>query len=124
MGNVGLNALNNDQRIILASHRFAPEVTSAALWLNEKAPGDNLITCVQLIPYHDSQIESLYIQANRIIPVPGAEDYMIGISREKDQRVTARTSGTWSRTRRDRVNDDITLFMKKVEELTMIDRPA
>ena len=35
-----LNALNNDQRIILASHRFAPEVTSAALWLNEKAPGD------------------------------------------------------------------------------------
>ena len=31
--------LNNDQRIILASHRFAPEVTSAALWLNEKAPG-------------------------------------------------------------------------------------
>ena len=45
-----LNALNNDQRIILASHRFAPEVTSAALWLNEKAPGDNLITCIQLTP--------------------------------------------------------------------------
>ena len=40
--------LNNDQRIILASHRFAPEVTSAAVWLNEKAPDKNLITCVQL----------------------------------------------------------------------------
>ncbi len=37
-----LDILNNDQRIILASHRFAPEVTSAALWLNEKAP--DLIT--------------------------------------------------------------------------------
>ena len=45
-----LNGLNNDQRIILASHRFATEVTSAALWLNEKARGENLITCVQLIP--------------------------------------------------------------------------
>lgn len=39
-----LNALNHDQRIILASHRFAREVTSAVLWLNEKALGENLIT--------------------------------------------------------------------------------
>ncbi len=39
LGADDLNALNNDQRIILASHRFAPEVTSAALWLNEKVPG-------------------------------------------------------------------------------------
>lgn len=38
IGSDDLNALNNDQRIILASHRFAPEVTSAALWLNEKVP--------------------------------------------------------------------------------------
>ena len=55
MGSDDLNALNNDQRIILASHRFAPEVTSAVLWLNEKAPNDNLITCVQLTPHHDSE---------------------------------------------------------------------
>ena len=48
-----LGILNNDQRIILASHRFAPEVTSAALWLNEKAPGEDLITCVQLTPFRD-----------------------------------------------------------------------
>ena len=34
LGADNLNALNNDHRIILASHRFAPEVTSAALWLN------------------------------------------------------------------------------------------
>ena len=34
-----LNGLNNDQRIILASHRFAPEVTSAALWLNQNGRG-------------------------------------------------------------------------------------
>ena len=42
-----LIALNNDQRIILASHKFAPEVTSAALWLNEKSPGEDLMTCIQ-----------------------------------------------------------------------------
>ena len=45
LGADDLNGLNNDQRIILASHRFAPEVTSAVLWLNEKAPSENLITC-------------------------------------------------------------------------------
>ena len=111
-----LNGLNNDQRIILASHRFAPEVTSAALWLNDKAPGDNLITCIQLTPYRDMETDSLYIQANRIIPVPGAEDYMIGISSVQDERVMARTSGN----RRARANDHITRFMRQVEELTRI----
>ena len=36
LGADDLNGLNNDQRIILASHRFAPEVTSASLWLTKK----------------------------------------------------------------------------------------
>ena len=48
-------SLNREQRIILASHRFAPEVTSAVLWLNEKFAGESLITCVQLTPYHDDE---------------------------------------------------------------------
>ena len=74
-----LNALNNDQRIILASHRFAPEVTSAALWLNEKAAAPDLITCIQLTPYQDPESGSLYIQANTIIPVPGVEGYIVGV---------------------------------------------
>lgn len=56
-----LNALNNDQRIILASHRFAPEVTSAALWLNQKVEGKNLITCVKLTPHQDTQSGALYV---------------------------------------------------------------
>ena len=54
LGGDDLSALNNDQRIILASHRFAPEVTSAALWLNDKAHGEDLITCVTLTPYRDA----------------------------------------------------------------------
>ena len=59
-----LNALNNDQRIILVSHRFAPEVTSAALWLNEKAGDGDLITCIQLTPYQGSRI-SLVIYSGK-----------------------------------------------------------
>ena len=78
-----LNSLNNDQRIILASHRFAPEVTSAALWLNEKVP--SLITCVQLTPYRDEEANLLYLQANTIIPVPGEEKYVIQIGREQTE---------------------------------------
>ena len=75
-----LEVLNNDQRIILVSHRFAPEVTSASLWLNEKSSDEDMISCVQLTPYRDDQNDDtapLYIQASRIIPVPGAENYVI-----------------------------------------------
>ena len=74
-----LNDLNRNQRIILASHRFAPEVTSAVLWLNEKAPDDNLITCVQLVPYHDARQGTLYVQASTIIPLPGIDDYAVKV---------------------------------------------
>lgn len=77
LGADDLNALNNDQRIILASHRFAPEVTNAVLWLNEKAPGENLITCVKLTPYQDR--DALYVQASRLIPVPDTEGLRVGI---------------------------------------------
>ncbi len=77
LGADDLNALNNDQRIILASHRFAPEVTSAALWLNLKVP--DLITCVKLTPFQDKQNGALYVQASAIIPVPEVDDYLVGV---------------------------------------------
>ena len=79
LGTDDLNGLNNDQRIILASHRFAPEVTSAVLWLNDKAPGENLITCVKLTPFRDTKTDTLYIQASAIIPVPGLDDYVVSV---------------------------------------------
>ncbi|MCH7745091.1 MAG: DUF91 domain-containing protein [Chloroflexi bacterium] len=74
-----LDILNNNQRIILVSHRFAPEVTSAVLWLNQKIPTENLITCVQLTPFLDDQNGSMYIQAFTIIPVPGTDDFTIRV---------------------------------------------
>ena len=79
LGAEELSGLNHDQRIILASHRFAPEVTSAALWLNDKTPGDALITCVTLTPFRDHQTDVLYVQANTIIPVPATAELLVGI---------------------------------------------
>ena len=115
-----LNGLNNDQRIILASHRFAPEVTSAALWLNQKGLGEDLITCIKLTPYQDTQTDALYLQASTMIPIPGIDDYLIGVgpSRQPDrggsgsnfatnlQRAYARNQG-----------DEVTYFFRNVGRL-------
>ena len=126
LGDDDFSSLNHDQRIILASHRFAPEVTSAVLWLNEKAPGDNLITCVQLVPYMDSKTDALYVQANTIIPTPGMEDYIIGIGRMQDDGVVRKNQGlgaALSRTFQRNINDEVTPFVRKVGELTINDLP-
>ncbi len=109
-----LNALNNDQRIILASHRFAPEVTSAALWLNEKTSTEDLITCVQLTPYHDPESGALYILANTIIPVPGVERYVIGVG-----EASATTRSGYNQNR----DDAISRFLKGVSDLVLADLP-
>ena len=119
-----LNALNNDQRIILASHRFAPEVTSAALWLNEKAPDDNLISCVQLTPYQDGEDGPLYVQASRIIPVPGVDEYIVGIGESSSDYVsvspgTSKLAQTFARNRQ----DEITRFLRGVSNRSIANLP-
>ena len=116
-----LSSLNNDQRIILASHRFAPEVTSAALWLNGKSP--NLITCVQLTPYMDG--ESMYVHANTIIPVPGAEDYMVQVGSRPDEggglssSLGIKLTETFAKNR----NDHVTTFLRSVGARVMSGLP-
>ena len=84
--------LNSEQRIILVSHRFAREVTSAVLWLNDKAQDENLISCVQLIPYQDGDV--LYVQTNTIIPVVGTERYSIQIGAAISDGTSAETSSS------------------------------
>lgn len=113
-----LSALNNDQRIILASHRFAPEVTSAALWLNHKVPTEDLITCVKLTPYRDEQTESLYVQASTIIPVPGVDVVGVGSSVSPESggagsSLGAKLRETFGRNK----NDEVTQFLRKVGQL-------
>ena len=120
LGSDDLNALNNDQRIVLASHRFAPEVTSACLWLNEKVPGDDLITCVQLTPHHDAESGSLYVQVNTIIPVPGTEDLSIGISDGQDP-VSDGSSGLGEALRKTfarSIRHETTPFLRSVADIT------
>ena len=114
-----LNDLNNHQRIILASHRFAPEVTTAAVWLNEQVLSDNIITCVKLTPYQDTQSGTLYVQASAIIPVPGIDDYLVGVG-QSTQVESVRTSSfgtklaaTFSRNR----NDEVSRFLRKTGQL-------
>ena len=122
-----LNALNSDQRIILASHRFAPEVTSAALWLNSKAPGEDLITCVTLTPYRDANTGSLYVQSTTIIPVPGEEGYIIGVG-DRSKEVPTSGSSTFAanlrKTFQRNRSDEVTPFVKKVGQLTSQSLPV
>ena len=44
-----------------------------------RPPREGFLTCVTLTPFRDSETNVLYLQANTIIPVPGAEDYAISI---------------------------------------------
>ena len=116
LGTDDLNALNNDQRIILASHRFAPEVTSAVLWLNDKAPGENLITCIKLTPFRDTKTDTLYIQASTIIPVPGLDDYVVSVgsapviegSISSSKSLGEKLAATFAKNR----NDEVTHFLR------------
>ena len=106
-----LNALNHDQRIILASHRFAPAAASAVLWLNKKAPSENLITCVQLMPYRDEEANSLYLHASTIIPVPGIDIVGVGsILREGGGK-------------NPNASDEVTCFLRNVGELAKNELP-
>ena len=96
-----LDDLNRRQRIILASHRFSPEVTSAALWLNDQA-GTDLITCVELIPYCGQDTSALYLQAKTILPALDTKALRIGIGSRVSEG-----------------EDEITRFMKVVDEEAM-----
>ena len=117
-----LSALNHAQRIIIASHRFAPEVTSAALWLNGNVPGQSLITCVQLIPYRDPATNTLYLQGATIIPLPGVEDYVVSVgegpqtnSGGSDSSFAAKLTRAFARNK----DDEVTHFLRDMGKLTV-----
>ncbi len=115
-----LESLNREQRIILASHRFAPEVTSAVLWLNEKFAGESLITCVQLTPYHDDDAGLLYLQANTIIPLPGEEEYIVQVGSKSIPVGSGSSLGEkLSRTFARNSSDEVTRFFRRVRDLVL-----
>ena len=80
-----LNDINKLQRLILVSHRFAKEVTSAVNWLIDKYEID--IKCVQLIPFYDKDKLAYYIQSSTILPVPGIEELLISAAQKNQKEI-------------------------------------
>lgn len=110
-----LDTLNRTTRIILASHRFAPHVTSAALWLNEQT-GRDLFTCVQLTPFREGN-GPLYLQTNTIIPAPGTDAMTVKVGATPDERAYRSNS-------RHEEYDEIKAFFTNVADLAKRDIPG
>ena len=117
--------LNTEQRIILASHRFAPEATSAVLWLNDKFVGESPITCVQLTPYRDESANALYLYANVIIPLPQEKQYTVQVGSESIPVSGTRPPGTRTKSITIRKSDEVSSFFNdQVCELVLKGLPT
>lgn len=76
----------NDQRMIMVAAQFRKEVTSTALWLLKH---NVFLKCFKATPFQDGQ--TVYLSMEQVIPLPEAEQLMIGISeKENEERVTER----------------------------------
>ena len=92
------------------------------MWLNDKALGGNLITCVTLTPYRDLKTEALYVQANVIIPVPGIDVVGIGSNSRHTASTTVNNFATNLKRAFDRNRgDEITHFLRRVGDLAVTD---
>lgn len=65
----------DDQRLILVAAQFRKEVTSTVLWLLKHRVS---IKCFKATPFQDG--ENLLLNIEQVIPLPEAEELMIGIS--------------------------------------------
>ena len=66
-------------RIVLVSADFSKEITTTALWLNERGLD---IWCVRLKPYEMNGQVILDVQ--QLIPLPEAQEYMIQVGSNND----------------------------------------
>lgn len=81
--------LNNKQRIILVSKEFNSEVISSVLWLREYSID---IQCIRITPFIDENKE-LFINAEIIIPLPEARDY---IEKKEVKRIKSEFQTEWT----------------------------
>ena len=90
-----------------------------------KAQDENLITCVQLIPYQDGDV--LYVQTNTIIPVVGTERYSIQIGGNGDDGTDNERSNSAgikaARTRRRNQDDEVTHFVRRTVGKALLGLP-
>ena len=63
---------SRNPRVILVSANFSKELTTSVLWLNEIGMA---VTCVKLELYRAGN--DLYLEGNRVIPLPEAEEYLV-----------------------------------------------
>ena len=71
-----------DTRILLVSADFSKELTTAVLWLNEKGLD---IRCIRLRPHKLD--EQLVLQVEQVLPLPEAQDYVVGVREKKRSEV-------------------------------------
>jgi len=83
-----LDILNHSQRIILVSKEYHSDVVSAVLWLRDYGID---IECLRLKPFVDDNGD-LFIQPDKIIPLPEAKDYIIKKERKLKEIKKARDS--------------------------------
>ena len=88
-------------RIILAAPGFSPEITSSVLWLNEYGLD---IKCIRLHLYRDA--DKTFLDIQRLIPLPEAEEYQIKI-RDKTRKEKASRTQSRDLTRFDVVVGDM-----------------
>ena len=89
--------------LVLVSANFSRELTTAVMWLNEKALD---IRCVRIRPY--AYEGKTLIDVQQVIPLPEAADYQVQVREKKCQERKARQS-TIDFTRSDVVVDGQTV---------------
>ena len=70
----------NDQRLILVAAQFRKEATSTVLWLLKHRV---FVKCFRATPFKDG--DDLFLTVEQVIPLPEAEELMIGISEKEDE---------------------------------------
>lgn len=86
-----LEILNHSQRIILVSKEYHSDVISAVLWLRDYGID---IECLRLKPFIDDSGE-LFVQPDKIIPLPEAKDYII--KKERKQKEIKKAQGSFDK---------------------------
>ena len=66
---------SRNPRVILVSTNFSKELTTSVLWMNEIGMD---VACVKLELYRAGN--DLYLEGNRIIPLPEAEEYLVRLT--------------------------------------------
>lgn len=74
----------NDQRLIMVAAQFRKEVTSTVLWLLKHRV---FVKCFRATPFQDGA--DLFLNIEQVIPLPEAEELMIGISEKEVEEQSA-----------------------------------